>query len=114
MLRECDQGRFEVEAELRHELRQRLHEDLAPVAAGLTQPVFVGKTAMARVLACEAHEMAETAVPFEWSLASARGTVAHRAIQLTVGRPDVPSPLRLADEAIERLAGDPLIRIADF
>jgi hypothetical protein len=40
--------------------------------------------------------------------------VAHRAIQLSVGRPDSPSPLRLVDDALERLADDPTMRIADY
>jgi len=114
MLRECDQGRFEVDPRMREGLRARLHEDLAPVAGAITQPVFVGKAAMARVLACEAHEVAEAAVPFEWSLAAARGTVAHRAIQLSVARTDRPSPLGLVDDALARLADDPNIRIADY
>lgn len=114
MLRECDAGRFDVDPDLREGLRRRLYEDLGHVASALTQPLFVSKTAMARVLACEAHELAEAAVPFEWSLAAARGTVAHRAIQLSVGRPDRPSPLRLVDDALERLADDPNVRIADY
>jgi hypothetical protein len=114
LLRDGDRGRPEVDASLRHDLRSRLEKELRPIAAGLTNPVFVGKTAMARVLACEAHELAEAATPFEWSLAAARGTVAHRAIQLSVGRADRPSPLRLVDDALDRLTDDPNNRIADY
>ena len=114
MLRECDGERFEVDPALRDGLRNRLHEELGHVARAVTEPIFVGKAAMARVLACEAHEVAQAAVPFEWSLAAARGTVAHRAIQLSVGRSDRPSPLRLVDDALERLSGDPNVRIADY
>ena len=114
LLRDGDRGRPEVDASLRHDLRSRLEKELGPIAAGLTKPVFVGKTSMARVLACEAHELAEAAAPFEWSLMAARGTVAHRAIQLSVGRPDKPSPLRLVDDALDRLTDDPNNRIADY
>jgi hypothetical protein len=114
MLRECEGERFEVDPSLRDGLRLRLHEELAPASRAITEPIFVGKAAMARVLSCEAHELAEAAVPFEWSLPAARGTVAHRAIQLSVGRPDRPSPLRLVDDALERLADDPNVRIADY
>lgn len=114
MLRAGDGARFEVDPGLRDGLRARLQEELAPAARAVTEPVFVGKAAMARVLACEAHELAEAAVPFAWTLAAARGTVAHRAIQLSVGRPDRPSPLRLVDDALERLADDPSVRIADY
>lgn len=114
LLRDGDRPRPEVDPELRFELRARLERELAPVAGGLTAPVFVGKAALGRVVACEAHHVAETATPFEWSLAAARGTVAHKAIQLSVGRPDRPAPLRLVDDALERLADDPTARIADY
>jgi hypothetical protein len=112
LLREGD--RPEVDPELRHELRQRLERELAPVAGGLTAPVFVSKAALARVLACETRHVAEAAQPFEWSIASARGTVAHKAVQLSVARQDRPAPLRLVDDALERLADDPQARIADW
>ena len=114
LLRDGDRERPEVDPDLRVELRARLERELAPVAAGLTEPVFVSKAALGRVLACEAHHVAETAAPFEWSLPAARGTVAHKAIQLSVGRADRPAPLRLVDDALERLADDPTARIADF
>jgi hypothetical protein len=109
-----DGDRPEVEPELRHELRRRLERELAPVAQGLTAPVFVSKAALARVLACETRHVAEAAAPFEWSIASARGTVAHKAVQLSVARQDRPAPLRLVDDALERLADDPQARIADW
>jgi hypothetical protein len=114
LLRDGDGTRPEVGPELRHELRGRLETALAPVAAGLTAPVFVAKAAVGRVLACEAHHVAVAAEAFEWSLATARGTVAHKAIQLTVGRAYRPAPLRLVDDALERLADDPNANIADF
>jgi hypothetical protein len=114
MLREGDRPRPEVEPELRHDLRARLERELRPVATGLTEPVFVSKAALGRVLACEARHVAEAAAPFEWSLASARGTVAHKAIQLSVARPDRPVPLRLVDDALDRLSDDPTARIADW
>jgi hypothetical protein len=114
LLRDGDRTRPEVDPGLRDELRRHLEAELAPVARGLTAPVFVGKAALGRVLACEAHHLAEAAAPFEWTIASARGTVAHKAIQLSVGRADRPAPLRLVDDALDRLADDPTARIADF
>jgi RecB family exonuclease len=74
--------------------------------------VFVNKTTLGKVLACEAHLLAEQG-DFAWTLAAARGTVAHKAIQLSVGRPPT-SPLRLVEEALQRLADDPMENIADF
>lgn len=113
-LRAVDRGRPEVGPGLREELRRRLEHELGPIAAPLAAPVFAGKAAVTRVLACESHQLAEAGAPFEWSVVTARGTVAHRAIQLSVNRPDSPPPLLLVDDALERLADDPNVRIADW
>jgi hypothetical protein len=85
-----------------------LEEGLAPVLAELEPlqlELTVNKGALAQVHSCEAHHLAEAEVPFEWSVASARGTVAHRALELAVFRPDAHkvSPLELVDEALNRL-----------
>lgn len=114
LLRETDAPRPDVDAELRHELEAHLEQELRPVTQALQKPAFVGKAALQRVLQCEAHHVAERDTPFEWSVASARGTVAHKAVQLSVGRPDRPAPLKLVDDALERLQDDPDARIADF
>lgn len=100
----------ELGVELRRELEARLapSTDLLPdprVAVG-AKPIFAGKTQLGQVLACEAHHQAESSHPFEWNLASVRGTVAHRAIELLVHRSDRPSPLELVDAAFERLEAD--------
>jgi hypothetical protein len=89
-----------------------LEEGLAPVFQ-LLGPVelTVNKTALAQVHACESHHLAESDVPFDWTVANCRGTVAHRALELAVfrpggggaGRSSQISPLELVDEAINRL-----------
>lgn len=81
-----------------------LEDGLTPVFQ-LLGPVElnVNKTALAQVHACEAHHLAESDVPFDWTTASCRGTVAHRALELAVFRPGEISPLELVDEAINRL-----------
>ncbi|HUP84030.1 MAG TPA: PD-(D/E)XK nuclease family protein [Acidimicrobiales bacterium] len=89
-----------------------LEDGLAPVFQ-LLGPVelTVNKTALAQVHACEAHHLAESDVPFDWTVANCRGTVAHRALELAVFRPRggttggsrEASPLELVDEAINRL-----------
>ena len=106
--------RPEVPAELRHDLRLDLERALGSLAGRLDRPVFVGKAALTRILACEAHHLSEEGEEFVWTLAAARGTVAHRAIQLSVGRHDRPPPLHLVDDALLRLADDPNERISDF
>jgi len=114
LLRETDGERPDVDAALRHELKHHLEQELRPLTRGIEKPVFVGKAALQRVLQCEAHHVAEQQAPFEWSVATARGTVAHKAVQLSVGRTDRPPPLKLVDDALERLQDDPGSRIADF
>jgi hypothetical protein len=93
------------------QLLDLLEDGLGPVFQ-LLGPVelVVNKTALNQVHACEAHHLAESDVPFEWSVASCRGTVAHRALELSVFRPGVgplgrrePNPLELVDEAMNRL-----------
>lgn len=99
---------------LRHDLRRELESRLQPwtdllpdpaVARG-AKPLWAGKTPIGRVLTCEAHQLAEAAEPFAWNLASVRGTVAHKAIELSLHRTDRPSPLELVDAAFERLEAD--------
>jgi hypothetical protein len=88
------------------QLLDLLEDGLGPVLQ-LLGPVelTVNKTALNQVHACEAHHLAESDVPFEWTVASCRGTVAHRALELAVYHPkgDQVSPLELVDEALNRL-----------
>jgi PD-(D/E)XK nuclease superfamily len=107
LLRAAGRDRPEVPADLRDDLRAGLEQALRPLAKGLAGPVFVSKGSLGRVLACEAHHLAERAAPFEWTVAMARGTVAHKAIQLSVGRRQSTSALVLVDEAVEQLASEP-------
>lgn len=88
-------------------LRDRLEEQLGPIVEPLgVGELAVGKRALSQVHACEGHYLAETADGFAWSTATARGTVAHKAIELSVFLAGDPSPLDLVDAAIERLEGD--------
>ena len=99
---------------LRTALRARLEAGVGDLAALLDRPLFAGKTPLRRVLACEAHEVAEQAEPFLWNLASARGTVAHRAIELSVHLGRQAPPLHLVDTAVGRLVDDPDSSIGTF
>src|SRR3954468_5006402 len=85
------------------QLLDLLEDGLGPVLQ-LLGPVelTVNKTALNQVHSCEAHHLAESDVPFEWTVASCRGTVAHRALELAVFHPkggQHVSPLELVDEA---------------
>ena len=76
--------------------------------------MYVNKATLAQIHACEAHFQAQRDAPFTWSVITARGTVAHKAIELSVHRRDRPAPLELVDNAMARLEDDPANAIADF
>lgn len=86
-------------------LRDQLEDGLAAVAADLaTGELWVNKRALATVLACERHHVAEAEAGFGgWTPATARGTVAHKALELRMAMAVTPAPLELVDAAIERL-----------
>lgn len=69
--------------------------------AGQITQLVVTKRSIDAVLSCEAAWAAPD--DFAWSPATARGTIAHRAIQLSVHWPDEPVPATLVDEAIARV-----------
>jgi hypothetical protein len=75
------------------------------VAAASTDGLWMSKAKIASVLGCEYHHLHPA--PFDWTPATAAGTVAHRAIELLVGWRGEPTPAVLVDEAIERLVTAP-------
>ena len=68
------------------------------------QQLWVNKHTVATVLDCEEFHL----VPddFEWKPATAKGQVAHRAIQLTLSWRGEPNPTDLVEEAMARLADE--------
>ena len=93
-------------ASLRDRLLADLDDDLRDLEPELdpADPLVITKHTLTMVHGCEARFMAERATPFSWSPSLARGTVAHKAVELSIhwrGRPD---PLDLVDEALARLA----------
>ncbi len=97
--------RPEFDPRLRDGLRGELEERLAPSVAALPQgqALNVSKHALATVHGCEALFLVNEEQPFEWSAATATGSVAHKAIELTVNWRGDPAPGELVDEAIGRL-----------
>jgi hypothetical protein len=107
--------RPEFDPRLRHELRAELEERLAPVAGRLPdgEVLWVSKHLLSSVHGCEGFFLAREAEDFAWSTQTARGSVSHKAIELSVSWRGDPSAGELVDEAIARLiAGD--ARIGDY
>lgn len=100
---------------LRHELRRELEDGLEPLveAMGATDSLFLNKYNIAQALSCERRFVAEEMAPFVWSPPLARGSIAHKAIELSVHWKSDPDPMPMVDEAMSRLSegGDGL---ADF
>ncbi len=91
---------------LRSQLRAALEEALRPIVAELPEDqrsLWVSKHRLSQLDGCEVRARAEAAQPFEWSVALARGTVAHKAIELSIHWKHEPVPLELVDQALARL-----------
>ena len=89
-------------ADIRTEMRVALDHFAERLDEG--QDLFVTKHRVGSVLDCEAHFLAPD--KFEWTPATAKGQIAHRAIQLLLGWRGEPSPTELVDEAMARLADE--------
>lgn len=85
---------------LAESLRRRMEEALAPVADGLDGALRVGKHDISSVHTCEAYFRAEKN-SFAWAPRNARGSVAHRALRLSISARGDPAPLDLVDMAID-------------
>ena len=97
--------RPELAPSLPTDLSEALVEGLAPVRdlIDAAKPVWVSKHQLATIHGCEAHAMAERRKDFEWSPPSARGVVAHKAVELLVNWQGEVEPPTVADEALARL-----------
>ncbi|MBI1845121.1 MAG: PD-(D/E)XK nuclease family protein [Actinobacteria bacterium] len=87
-------------------LRERIETSLEDLAGELDRPLWASKQALSRILGCEAHHVSEERSGFAWSLPAARGSVVHKAIQLSVTWKGEPAALDLVDAGIERLLDD--------
>lgn len=87
-------------ADIRTEMRSALDEFAERLLPN--QDVFISKHKIATVLDCEEFHLLPD--DFEWKPATAKGQVAHRAIQLLLSWRGEPNPADLVDEAMARLA----------
>jgi hypothetical protein len=107
--------RPEFDPRLRAELREGLERRLAPVAERVPhgQTLWVSKHLLSSVHGCEGLFLAQDEEEFAWTPQTARGTVAHKAIELSVSWRGDPSAGELVDEANARLVASN-DRIGDY
>ncbi|MGI9607365.1 MAG: PD-(D/E)XK nuclease family protein [Acidimicrobiales bacterium] len=96
--------RPEFSAELRYELRGELETSIAGSVERLPADaeIFANKHAIASVHGCETKFLADREFP-GWSVPLARGTVVHKAIELSINWRGAPHPADLVDEALASL-----------
>jgi hypothetical protein len=98
----------ELRGDLRADLETRLdviEPLLDELEATVERPLNVNKHTLSSVHGCEAHLLAEEAAGFPgWTVARARGSVAHKAIELSLNLPGDTAPAELVDHALARLS----------
>jgi hypothetical protein len=95
--------------QLRAELRDLLESSLADLVRppGVGDRTWVNKATLAQVLACEAYYASEAGSGFPgWNKKTARGSVVHKALELSVALRDPLPPLVLVDHALDSLRAD--------
>ena len=100
-----DQARPEFDPGLAGGLRRRMEEALDPVADGTDRLLRVGKHDLSSVHACEAYWRAEKDT-FAWAPRNAYGSIAHRALRLSISLRNDPAPLDLVDMAVDAYVGE--------
>src|SRR2546423_306068 len=95
--------------ELAPELMDCLEERLSPIAETLAprELGWINKARLSQVHSCEAYYLNEALEGFPgWNARTARGTVVHKAVELSVSLGSEAPPLTLVDYAIESLRAE--------
>lgn len=101
--------------DLRDHLTAELTDSLQPLVDAVPEPpLVVTKHKLALIHGCEHRFVAEQERAFAWNLASARGVVAHKAIELLVGWSRAPVPLDLVEAAMTSLELDEFASIRSY
>lgn len=90
----------DVVADIRDEMQAAL--DHFATRLDDRQELWISKHKIASVLDCETNYQQPD--EFAWTTANAKGTIAHRAIELLVSWRGEPTPIDLVDEALNRLS----------
>jgi hypothetical protein len=103
--------RPEVDPALADSIRADLEAALAPLDSVLPDGksyetrLHVNKQSLTNVHSCEAYFL-DGSGSFEWNLANCRGTVVHKAIEVSINLRQPMPPTDLVEESIARLSND--------
>jgi hypothetical protein len=101
------------------QLRAHLEDGLEPLVPvldtlGIDQ-LWVSKHKVGSVLGCEVRFLADEEIGFDgWTVPRARGTVAHRAIELSMNVPGEPVPAELVEHVLSILTEGEANGLADW
>ncbi|MFM7125649.1 MAG: PD-(D/E)XK nuclease family protein [Actinomycetota bacterium] len=118
LLRRSDE-RPQIPGDLAEELRQELESALEPLAHLLPDGktfesrFFMNKQALSNVHSCESYYL-DGQEEFAWTVATSRGTIVHKAIEVSINLRHPVPPTDLIEEAIARLSNDANKSIGDF
>lgn len=90
---------------IRPQLRKELQDEIEAALSSVRGRLTIEKHALSKVHQCEGRYLALEM--FEWNPANARGTIAHKAIELSVGGTRDVTPERLVEAAIRRICESP-------
>lgn len=101
--------------EIRSDLEAALapFHDVLPDGKSYENRFFMNKQAVTDVHSCEAY-FVDGRGEFEWNLANSRGTIVHKAIEVSINTRGTVNPTDLVEESISRLSNDDNKSIADF
>jgi len=101
--------------ELATEVEEHLCDALSPIAEhySTSNPLWITKHALSTVHGCEAHHVASRD-SFAWTIASVRGTVAHKAIEILINTRTPRSPGEYVDDALDRIVESERGTASDF
>ncbi|MFZ9230710.1 MAG: PD-(D/E)XK nuclease family protein [Ilumatobacteraceae bacterium] len=101
--------------ELRHELEEALRpfHSVLPDGKSYETRFTLNKRGLSDVHACEKF-FVDGNGPFEWSTAIAKGTIVHKAVEVSINLRHPMPPADLVEEAVSRLSNDTSKGISDF
>ncbi len=96
--------RSTLKIELRHQLERELVTIMDRYVASTSgKTLFVGKRQLGAVHGCQGRHLAESAERFKWTAPMARGSITHKAIELSLHLKGHRDPAELIDEAFARI-----------